>query len=202
MNYSSRRQKSQHQTITLLKQALIDLILENGTIDNITVSEIAGKADLNRGTFYTHFKDKNELLEALFIDAIVGNKQALTEPYKQVRRVALDGVVPSTKLIFDHIEKNKKLFKALDLINEMPNLYERLESMYRQLFTEDIYIERANGNSDTDYEMMVSYESNSTLGVIKYWVRGNFKYSADYMCEQLTTFYAYPVTALVFKHRV
>jgi AcrR family transcriptional regulator len=43
-----------------IKQALIKLLLVKDLKD-ITVSELAGQADINRGTFYLHYKDVPEL---------------------------------------------------------------------------------------------------------------------------------------------
>ena len=47
-----------------LRLALTSLMLEKGVSD-ITVREIAEKADVNRGTFYAHYKDVNDLLSHL-----------------------------------------------------------------------------------------------------------------------------------------
>ncbi|MEK8126735.1 TetR/AcrR family transcriptional regulator [Paenibacillus filicis] len=196
----TRRQKHQLQSISLLKQALVDLIIENGTSDKITVSEISGRADLNRGTFYTHFKDKTELLEALFHDAIEGIKQALTSPYKHVNRVDLSSVVPSTILLCKHIELHKRLFTALDMVDTSPTVYERLEQMHWDLFTKDIQVEHAHATLNTDYEIMISFQSHAIEGVIKYWIRGDFKYSAEYMCNQITTLVSKPITAMIMRN--
>ncbi|BBI33363.1 TetR/AcrR family transcriptional regulator [Cohnella abietis] len=152
----TRHQKHQLQSISLLKQALVDLIIENGTSDKITVSEISARADLNRGTFYTHFKDKTELLDALFNDAIEGIKLALTSPYKNVNRVELSSVVPSTILLCKHIELHKRLFKALNMVHTSPNLFDRLEQMHWDLFTKEIQVEHSNA-LNTDYEIMISF---------------------------------------------
>ncbi|GGG53075.1 TetR/AcrR family transcriptional regulator [Paenibacillus radicis (ex Gao et al. 2016)] len=196
----TRRQKHQLQSINLMKQALIDLIIENGTSDKITVSEISDRADLNRGTYYTHFKDKSELLEALFHDAVEGIKQALTSPYKNVNRVELSAVVPSTILLCKHIELHKRLFKALDMVHNSPNVYDRLEQMHWELFTKEIQVEHANAALNTDYEILISYQSHAIAGVFKYWIRSDFKYSAEYMCDQITTLVSKPLTAMIMKN--
>src|SRR5699024_3960444 len=45
----------------LIRDALTELINEVG-IEKITVSKLAEKATINRGTFYLHYKDIHELL--------------------------------------------------------------------------------------------------------------------------------------------
>lgn len=47
-----------------LRQALTSLMMEK-SVSEITVREIAELADVNRGTFYAHYKDVNDLLGQL-----------------------------------------------------------------------------------------------------------------------------------------
>lgn len=60
------------KTRKVIRECLTELLKEK-RIQDITVREIAEKADINRGTFYLHYKDifdlmeqiENELLEEL-----------------------------------------------------------------------------------------------------------------------------------------
>ncbi len=47
-----------------MRKALIELMEEYG-FDGFTVNDLCARADLNRGTFYNHFKDKDDLLASL-----------------------------------------------------------------------------------------------------------------------------------------
>ncbi|RYD02126.1 hypothetical protein N752_27125 [Desulforamulus aquiferis] len=46
----------------MIRSALAELMEEKG-FDGITVNELTVKADINRGTFYLHYRDKQDLLE-------------------------------------------------------------------------------------------------------------------------------------------
>ena len=48
-------------TRSALREALIDLILEKPLV-SITVKDICARADINRSTFYLHFKDVTDIL--------------------------------------------------------------------------------------------------------------------------------------------
>ena len=50
------------RTRQLLEDALIALILEKG-YDKITVQNIVDQANVGRSTFYSHFLDKDDLME-------------------------------------------------------------------------------------------------------------------------------------------
>jgi AcrR family transcriptional regulator len=49
------------KTTTLLREALVSLITEKA-YDSIAVKEILDRANVGRSTFYTHFRDKDDLL--------------------------------------------------------------------------------------------------------------------------------------------
>ena len=55
------------RTKKALKKALTILML-NESIDKISVTDICTAAEINRVTFYTHYKDKFELLHELLCD--------------------------------------------------------------------------------------------------------------------------------------
>jgi AcrR family transcriptional regulator len=201
LNNPNRQMRKKQVTKKLLKSAFIDLILENNDVHSITISEITDRADFNRGTFYIHYQDKIDLLEELYQDAIEGIHQCIKNPYRNMNKVLLNGVIPSNKLIFEHIEKHKKLFKALDLIEDNPDIYKRLELFLWNLFSKEIYIERETNAQETNYELFLSFQVHATVGVIKYWIKKDFILSTSVMSEQLTSFYSDKVIAMNFKNQ-
>lgn len=62
-----------------LRQALIALLEERG-FDSITVNDLCDRADLNRGTFYNHFRDKENLL-AVLEDEVMGRYRRASRAY-------------------------------------------------------------------------------------------------------------------------
>lgn len=55
------------RTRQILLRALQELVQEK-SLDSITVQDIAARAEVNRATFYAHFEDKNAILNALVRD--------------------------------------------------------------------------------------------------------------------------------------
>ncbi|MCR5732697.1 MAG: TetR/AcrR family transcriptional regulator [Sphaerochaetaceae bacterium] len=60
---SSKRSKA------LIRNALIALMREK-PFEDITVTDIVGRADINRGTFYAHFKSPGDVLDRIQTDAV------------------------------------------------------------------------------------------------------------------------------------
>lgn len=62
-----------------IKQAFTQLLHEKG-FESLTVMEIAREAGINRGTFYTHYIDKYDLMEKLEMETIEDLKKILLRP--------------------------------------------------------------------------------------------------------------------------
>src|SRR5688572_981142 len=78
------------RTRKLLIQALIELTIEKG-FAAITVQEIADRAMVNRATFYRHYLDKHDLLEAYMREVY-----ELTASQEQLPAVELPGAASNS----------------------------------------------------------------------------------------------------------
>lgn len=52
-------------------------LLEHHRLANITVGMVAEQAELNRGTFYYHFKSMDDLVDRVIEDEILGNESVM-----------------------------------------------------------------------------------------------------------------------------
>lgn len=73
-----REDRRTRRTRTALQTALVELALERGYA-SLTVEEIAERADVGRATFYTHYRDKDELFDAV-VHALLGELAERMQP--------------------------------------------------------------------------------------------------------------------------
>lgn len=87
-----------------LQEALFALARERG-VDEVSVSDIAARAGVNRSTFYQHYSDKETLL-ADALDLIAEEAGA------QLERIELDSPDPPEALVLflDHIDTHAALY--------------------------------------------------------------------------------------------
>jgi AcrR family transcriptional regulator len=74
----SRTARRQARTHAALIKAAREIIVERG-LDGLRVSDITERADVAFGTFYNQFKTKDDIVEAVVADTIVGLAQSIAE---------------------------------------------------------------------------------------------------------------------------
>jgi AcrR family transcriptional regulator len=93
------------RTKKLLKDALIELIMEKG-YDTITVQDILDRADVGRSTFYAHYDSKDDLL--------LGDAPYVHLSFEEIREKEGEvQTVPSFLEMFQHVAEQRPLFRAM-----------------------------------------------------------------------------------------
>lgn len=95
------------RTRTLLRGALMSLMTEKA-YDAITVQDILDRADVGRSTFYTHYRDKEELLISGMDDILHSLILTLEHPDHCDHQKIL-----STEPLFQHAQEEFLLHKAI-----------------------------------------------------------------------------------------
>ena len=67
----TRHQRRRAQTRKALMQAAVELVIEKG-YEAVTAKDVTDRADLGRGTFYVHFKEKEDVVWAAIQGLILG----------------------------------------------------------------------------------------------------------------------------------
>src|SRR5689334_7087645 len=96
------------RTRIMLRDALVDLILEKG-YEAITIQDITDRADLARATFYLHFKDKEDLLASSL-------EELYEELVARTRTLERQGWIPDppySLIAFEHAQENANLYRVL-----------------------------------------------------------------------------------------
>ncbi len=139
---TTRQNRKQLQPNHSIKRAYIHLLPESRDPDTITVSQITDHACHNRSTFYFHYNNKKERIEDLFSDALRGITDSLREPLRMHPEVPLSEISPTTTMLFNHVENNRQLFKALTRISSSPSLFDRMETLLCELFDQELQHQR------------------------------------------------------------
>jgi AcrR family transcriptional regulator len=155
------------RTRTALLIALLDLIVEKG-YEDVTVQEIADRANVGRSTFYTHFLDKRELL----LSGVEELQEFLTQ-----QRAALDGsattnarLFPYSLPLFQHIQRNFRICRVLlgshnGAIGE-PHVRRILTDLVHQELAASV---PSNVTPAVQLDVVVHYAVSAFVGLLVWW---------------------------------
>ena len=114
----NRTQRRASKTRNLLLRAALSTFAEVGT-DVATIEMITQRADLGKGTFYRHFADKSEIIDALTEQCVENLVQAISRAAGQPQSLqqALDGLVSGhVEFFLGHQEEYILLFQGRMLL--------------------------------------------------------------------------------------
>ncbi len=179
------------KTKEAIKKALFDLIDENG-FEAITVKDLTAEAQINRGTFYLHYENIEDLIDEYYNDFIVKLSILFEEQEAKVQKEVgwyypvVETVSPLMLNILIFIRENCKLFKFLWLTQE--NKYYKIKLKY---IVKDILFHNENALIKKD-DLLVpesyftSYVISSFMGIVTQWIDRGCKESPEEIAEILS----------------
>ena len=92
-----------------IKDSLIEL-MQQYPITKISVKMICDNADINRSTFYAHYKDQNDLLDKVQQEATLGIKNHI---FSTSFTQQADSATPTIIKVLEYCKDNRELFKVI-----------------------------------------------------------------------------------------
>ncbi|MEE6132831.1 TetR/AcrR family transcriptional regulator [Priestia sp. GS2] len=159
-----------------IREALAQLIEEKG-FETITIRDLTERADINRGTFYLHYRDKFDLLEQCEYEIF----QEIEDVAKGVNLEDLKNfnekqkpLVYTVKLL-EYIKDNATFMKAVLGPNGKVVFQIKLKE-YIKLNVGKVFLkETKEENMKVPKEYLVSYLVSAHLGVIQEWLEKGLK---------------------------
>lgn len=171
------------RTKKLLKDCLTRLLAVK-RVQDITVRELTDMADLNRGTFYLHYKDVFDLLEQTENELLDQFSQVLHSHKPQEIRTNLSDIFLN---VFILIKNNADLVEILLGPNGDIGFVSRMKALVREKCLQDWMEVFRQGNPDY-FEASYSFIVSGCMGLVQYWLQNGMKESPQElacMAEQL-----------------
>jgi len=169
------------KTKQALQEALLDL-LQTKNLESISITEICRVAKINRGTFYLHYGQVEDLFEEYFREIMKDLSDAYEEPYKHVPKLNPRELNPATIRIFHHIEQYKNFYRIVFSKNVQMSYYYLLFDQISDLLKRDFHIKMDN---TINSGMISAYQANAILGMVIEWYRNDFNQDAAELNQTL-----------------
>lgn len=164
MTKDRRVQKTQG----LLHGALASLIHEK-SYDAIVVKEILARANVGRSTFYTHFRDKDELLDSGIRDMVRASESASSP-----RSTGLaDRVLRFSLPMFEHIERYRRASGSRVDPRELAVVHEHLRRVLVELIADDLRRAgrcRQESGHGVPCDLLARHVASTFLLVLSWWL--------------------------------
>ncbi|MFT4107473.1 MAG: TetR/AcrR family transcriptional regulator [Lacrimispora sp.] len=170
------------KTKKAIKEAMLAL-LEEKSINKITVAEISRAAQLGRGTFYLHYRDVYDLYEKMEDEIFF----ELEEIY--------DGTIPNdnesnllklTERIVSYIKANQQIITLFVRPQGSGAALRKLKKIfYEKTIHETRMLLENPSDMKKDYIVEVVYIVSGVTGVLEEWILGGLNTSADSVSKML-----------------
>ena len=158
-------------------QAALAALLQEKELKDITVRELTQLADVNRGTFYSHYKDlydmRQQMEEELF-QQLAGMLSAYGA--EMIR----GGLKPILTAVFGFVLNNRAVFVTLLGRGGEEHFFSRLQALIYGMYSKewDGFYDLGSGAEVNYYlEFVVS----GVVGLVRAWARGGMEESAEAM---------------------
>ena len=148
----------------LLKEGLLELMREKKFSD-ISVRDITERMDLNRGTFYLHYRDTTALLQSLESD-MLADAQEMVDKY--LPQAEVGSLQPVFEPVLDYIVEHKEACALLFGNNSSSNFVDRLQELIGRN-GEPLLRRRFPGATNDQVAAVVSFVTYGLIGLMKSW---------------------------------
>ncbi len=160
-----------------LSKALVELIMEKH-YDSITVQDVIDRADVGRSTFYTHFRDKEDLLMQDW-------EKALDFFVRQFRWENIkEGQFVSIAQLFNHLKDFHPFYRALVKSSKVERLFRKGQRYFAEVIEkklDSIVIDKTN--LSVPLPILSNYLAEEIFSQLKWWLDNNMPHSAEQMDE-------------------
>lgn len=159
-------------------EAFISLLGERD-FEQITINDIADRANVNRGTIYLHYTDKYNLLEQcseMYLQELCDS--CLTD--KGIHQITAKASLLNT---FHYLEQNASIYSMLLTKKGIPAFRNQMVALMVQGIEEQIAA--AGSNQGINKEITVQFFASAAVGLLEWWVVHSMPYPAEEMVEQL-----------------
>lgn len=158
-----------------IKNAVTELMSEK-SFDDITIQNIADRADVNRGTIYLHYTDKYDLLDKM-IEEHMDNLRELCQSASEMT------FQEGNYVWYEYFESNYLFFSTMLASKGAPYFRNRFLDLVIQEFK--VEVETTEGiNQGLNEEVILQFFGSAVVGAVEWWFKNGMPLPARVMAEQ------------------
>lgn len=159
------------ETKRAIKNALLIQIEEVG-FERITVKNLAITANINRGTFYLHYKDKYEVMEDLQQELLneLASYVKNVQPLDAFQTIKIGQLYQPFIAVFKYIKEHDKAFRVILGEQGSPSFSKRMKNVFSNHILDRISVIQEGGLDPEFQPYFEAFLTSAILGVIQEWL--------------------------------
>ena len=169
--------RATERTRRKIREAFADLLAERGAIKNISVTDLAERADITRGTFYNYYNNIYEVgaeLQAEIEKQIFANYLDFTTS---------DDVVSYIDKVFAFLKRQENVYRSL-LASDAPSAF--LNQLENEVIRRTLEMMHENHIKNKDVEFELQLLASGAFAVVRKYYRGEVNISLDEIRDYLS----------------
>ncbi|WP_226036747.1 TetR/AcrR family transcriptional regulator [Aquibacillus saliphilus] len=175
------------RTKRLIRDAFVELLQEKN-LNKISVNSLAKRAEINRVTFYLHYKDIHDMMRKIVDELIADIKEILQSIYDDPYDPGYE--LSTLTVLLEYIAKHSHVYKTFLVYGNLPRFKEKLmDFLYDSIV--DVTEEQSQKKIDSFPGMNISkdiaawYGTSALVGTIAIWLGNDMPYRPKHLAEQL-----------------
>jgi AcrR family transcriptional regulator len=190
MNMTNPTDRRSLRTRRALRDALAEEILATGDLSQVTVTNVAKRADVTRRTFYSHYRDIPEFVSSIECEVL----SELIPHARRISEVTLDELeaaihvfapCPYSEELFAYIRENGEIFSALLGEGGDPAFVEKLRRMVRAA-VEERALDGFEAGMMAGFDYYLTFVISAEVGVLVRWLTTGMRESDGMMARIMT----------------
>lgn len=183
--------KNAEQSKELLKNAFAELVYEKKDIFKVSVKEIIEKSTVSKSTFYTHYKNINDLVADITEDF---TKIFSVSLEKYIKETDGTNYMPYVVECISHFKEKEKYYFMLTRINNIYYIYNNLKRSLVDIISKrdkikffigekdvtELYLDYVlSGTVNVFYDYFSGYLNDTNLDEIAFFAEGAFTFKVE-----------------------
>ncbi|UOQ84502.1 TetR/AcrR family transcriptional regulator [Gracilibacillus salinarum] len=172
------------KTLDRIMNALFTLSSQKA-IKSITVSDIITEADINRATFYYHYKDKYDLIDHIANNLLKGLQNEISLPI--IGTSFSDIIHPPLLAAFAHVDENRHIYHIFLSEKGLVDFPWKMTNALKESIGENVTLLQKNGGQIiVSKDFLTNYIAGAILSLIMDWIKNDLPFSPQEMADQMT----------------
>lgn len=170
------------------QKAIVDAfyeLLDEKSFGSITVIDICDRALINRGTFYTHFEDKYQLLDKCISDIMYGLHEQVKRAHGENDLITYYNEVMDLGICF--LDNNRKRIRTIILKADSALVFDKVhEILTHNIINRLSHARPRDGKGSLPSDILAEFFAGGIISLIKWWLLDEPNYTLEDIRKQLS----------------